>query len=98
VGVKVVMARLRPKKDEDIKKALSNLPPYYDESDILREALRQFLFGHKGRIPQLLGSQVFVEEKNSNVAVTIDQKVQLEQIETDDEDELEAALNKFITE
>lgn len=98
MGVKVVMARLRPKKDEDIQKALSNLPSYYDESDILREALRQFLFGHKGRVPQLLGSQVLVEREKNEVAETIDQEAQLERMETDVENILEATLDKFITE
>lgn len=57
-----VIARLRPVKDDDIKSAMSKLPIYYDEADIVRESLRQFLFGHHGREPRLLGSQVFKEK------------------------------------
>lgn len=96
MGSKLISARLRPKKDDDIKTALGKLPAYYDESDIVREALRQFLFSHKGRAPQLLGSQVY---EDSERIVEVNEEVVLEKLNPiDDELDLEANLNKFITE
>ncbi|KAF6565274.1 hypothetical protein G9G63_08930 [Paenibacillus sp. EKM202P] len=64
MGKKLISARLRNGKDDDLKKALSKLPIYYDESDIVREALRQFLFGHKGRKPEILGSKVVIDDED----------------------------------
>lgn len=96
MGSKLISARLRPKKDDDIKIALSKLPAYYDESDIVREALRQFLFSHKGRAPQLLGSQVYEE---SATGIDDEDTITLEKVDSiDGELDLEANLNKFITE
>ncbi|MBT2760007.1 hypothetical protein [Paenibacillus sp. ISL-20] len=90
MGKKVVIARLRPGKDDDIRKALKELPPYYDESDILREALRQFLFGHEGRPPTLIGSQVYSSQQPKEDDIT------LEKIEFDSD--LDENLDGFIKE
>ncbi|QWU14193.1 hypothetical protein SAMN04487895_101483 [Paenibacillus sophorae] len=43
--MEVVKARLRKGKDEDIKEGMMNLPPHYDHSDVVRDALRLLLFG-----------------------------------------------------
>jgi Arc/MetJ-type ribon-helix-helix transcriptional regulator len=97
VGVKVVIARLRPKKDDDIRQALSELPSYYDESDVIREALRQFLFSHKGRIPLLLASRI--ENENNDKLVdesSRDEKMVLERVLDEEDDDLEAALDNLI--
>jgi Arc/MetJ-type ribon-helix-helix transcriptional regulator len=103
MGKSIVSARLRPNKDDDIRKALGKIPVYYDESDIVREALRQFLFSHKGRTPQLLGSQVYKEDENVKDINKDDEVVEencaLERVEsTVDIDDLESNLDKFITE
>lgn len=91
MGKKVIIARLRPVKDDDLRIALGKLPPYYDESDIVREALRQFLFSHEGRQPVLMGSQVV---RNVQVEDTTD--IRLER--NDEEIDLEGNLDNFIKE
>ncbi|MCM3257135.1 hypothetical protein M3664_04970 [Paenibacillus lautus] len=91
MGKKVVIARLRENKDDDLRDALDNMPPYYDESDIVREALRQFFFGHEGRQPVLMGSQV-----NSKVVVEDAVDIVLER--SDEEFDLEGNLDNFIKE
>lgn len=98
MGVKVVIARLRPKKDDDIRNALSKLPSYYDESDIIREALRQFLFGHKGRTPQLQGSQIEIKNNEYQLnGIPENEKFVLEKVSSEEEDDdLEEALDKLI--
>ncbi|MFI2856962.1 hypothetical protein ACH6EH_07450 [Paenibacillus sp. JSM ZJ436] len=91
MGKKVIIARLRPNKDDDLRKALNNLPPYYDESDIVREALRQFLFSHEGRQPSFIGSQVY-----RNTPVEGVEDIALER--SDEEFDLESNLDSFIKE
>ena len=88
-------ARLRPGKDDDIKKAIDSLPVYYDESDIVREALRQFLFSHEGRQPLILGSQIFKLE-NKSVTITKDEMEMNSTVEIIEEDDLDAKLDDFL--
>ncbi|OMD76906.1 hypothetical protein [Paenibacillus odorifer] len=102
MGKNIVSARLRPNKDDDIRKALGKIPVYYDESDIVREALRQFLFSHRGRTPQLLGSQVYKEDDDVDKLEKVEDKkegnIVLEVVETSvDIEELESNLDLFIT-
>jgi len=93
VGKQHVIARLRPVKDDDIRLAMSKLPVYYDEADIVREALRQFLFSHTGREPIIKGVQIFNEtsthEQNKQEDVDIDR--------FEEEDDLDAKLNGFLS-
>ena len=91
--MKILRARLRKHKDKDLQEAMSKIPIYYDQSDIIREALRQFLFGHQGREPQLLGSEIMKDIGK----VEEEELVELEEIELTDED-LEAKLDEFILE
>lgn len=88
MGKRIVSARLRDKKDDDIRKALSALPVYYDESDIVREALRQFLFSHKGRKPEILGSQIELDMPDELAK-------ELELIDSSEES-LDKSLDEFI--
>ncbi|MEC4565554.1 hypothetical protein L8C07_06310 [Paenibacillus sp. CMAA1739] len=90
MGKKVISARLRDGKDEDLKEALKKLPVYYDESDIVREALRQFLFGHKGRKPEILGSKVLIEEEIDT------NRVELEEVDCISQLDLDKSLDEFI--
>lgn len=93
---KIVRARIRDKKDADLREALAKIPIYYDESDIIREALRQFLFGHKGRKPQILAEDIIDE-----MLVMNEKKFELEEdeeefvlVETDiSDEELESKLD-----
>lgn len=92
-----MIARLRPKKDDDIRLALSRLPSHYDESDVIREALRQFLFSHKGRIPQLFGRQPETENNDINpLNKNPEKEIHLERVMDEEDDDLEAALDNFI--
>lgn len=43
--MEVIQARLRPKRDDDLKKAFMELPEHMDKADIIREAMRQYFFG-----------------------------------------------------
>ncbi|WP_029517898.1 hypothetical protein [Paenibacillus polymyxa] len=72
------------------KKALSKLPVYYDESDIVREALRQFLFGHKGRKPEILGSKVAIDDE------LVVNKEELEEVDFISQSDLDKSLDDFI--
>lgn len=87
MGKRAVIARLRPKKDDDIKRALEQLPRYIDESDIVRAALRKFLFGQDSNIT--LGK---IDLKAQSDEQMIIEPTPLE----DDDDELEANIDKFI--
>ncbi|MWV44792.1 hypothetical protein GRF59_14320 [Paenibacillus sp. HJL G12] len=91
--VKIIRTRLRKHKDKDLQEAMSKIPIYYDQSDIMREALRQFLFGHLGRKPQLLGSEIMKCAED----IGEEELVKLEEVEITDED-LEAKLDEFILE
>lgn len=97
MGKQHVIARLRPIKDDDIRLAMSKLPVYYDEADIVREALRQFLFSHTGREPIIKGVQIFKEtsihEQDKQEGVTI-ADVDIDRFE--EEDDLDAKLNDFL--
>ncbi|KAF6630682.1 hypothetical protein ACWA2B_09920 [Paenibacillus sp. CMM36] len=90
MGKKLVSARLRNGKDDDLKIALSKLPIYYDESDIVREALRQFLFGHKGRKPEILGSKVVIDDE------LVVNKEELEEVDFISQSDLDKSLDDFI--
>ncbi|MEK4427641.1 hypothetical protein MHB54_00125 [Paenibacillus sp. FSL M7-0802] len=90
MGKKLVSARLRSGKDDDLKIALSKLPVYYDESDIVREALRQFLFGHKGRKPEILGSKVVIDDE------LVVNKEELEEVDFISQSDLDKSLDDFI--
>ncbi|MGM1044715.1 MAG: hypothetical protein ACQEXX_01075 [Bacillota bacterium] len=94
MGKIIVSARLRPKKDDDLRKALDNLPPYYDESDVVREALRQFLFSHKGRKPLIMGSQVFDESSITDE----EDSIVVEQVVNESDNDLDNNLDSFIAE
>ncbi|MDP9675393.1 Arc/MetJ-type ribon-helix-helix transcriptional regulator [Paenibacillus jamilae] len=91
MGKKLISARLRNGKDDDLKKALSKLPVYYDESDIVREALRQFLFGHKGRKPKILGSKVAIDDED-----VMDTNILLEEDDSISQSDLDKSLDDFI--
>ena len=56
-----VRARLRKGKDDDLKRAFSKIPDHYDQSYIVREALRQFFFSSDGRVPLFTTEQLFNE-------------------------------------
>ncbi|MFS0855321.1 hypothetical protein [Paenibacillus taichungensis] len=98
MGKQHVIARLRPLKDDDIRLAMDKLPIYYDEADIVREALRQLLFGHTGREPMIKGVQLFSEttitelDKQDQVIM---EDVTLNNAE--ENDDLDAKLNEFLT-
>ncbi len=98
MAIKTVMARLRKKKDDDLKLALSNSPIYYDESDIIREALRQFYFGHTGREPLFRGDQLLYTINNETADVDDEpEDIQLDKVELNDvDDDLESNLDKVI--
>lgn len=98
---KIVRARIRDMKDADLREALAKIPIYYDESDIIREALRQFLFGHKGRKPQIVAEDILDEtivmnqkkiELEDDDGNEDDEEVVLEEVDISDE-ELEAKLD-----
>jgi len=93
---KIVRARIRDIKDADLREALAKIPIYYDESDIVREALRQFLFGHKGRKPQILAEDIIDESilmsERTNELEDDEDEVVLEKVDISDE-ELEAKLD-----
>ncbi|WP_211747901.1 hypothetical protein [Paenibacillus sp. Marseille-Q4541] len=52
-------AKLRKGKDEDLKQAFSKIPNHYDQSYIVREALRQFFFTREGRTPLFYAEQLY---------------------------------------
>ncbi|WP_440109932.1 hypothetical protein [Paenibacillus sp. QZ-Y1] len=98
MGKQHVIARLRPVKDDDIRLAMSKLPVYYDEADIVREALRQFLFSHTGREPIIKGVQVFKEtatHKSDKREGVVMEDVDISRFE--DEDDLDTKLNDFLS-
>lgn len=97
MGKQHVIARLRPIKDDDIRSAMSQLPVYYDEADIVREALRQLLFGHTGREPLIRGVQLSKVETTTDFKTT-EQAVNEDVIlhNSDDDDDLDAKLNDFL--
>lgn len=100
MALKTVIARLRNKKDDDLREAISKSPIYYDESDIVREALRQFYFGHTGREPLFKGEQLFIPNNKSielpqEREIDVDPVGELERVNSDDDD-LESNLDKFI--
>lgn len=98
MGKQHVIARLRPIKDDDIRSAMSKLPVYYDEADIVREALRQFLFGHTGREPMIKGIQVFKEASYTSTDIQEDAIIkEADVIEFEENDDLDAKLNNFLT-
>lgn len=94
MGKKVVIARLRPGKDDDIRQALKEIPSYFDESDILRAALRQFLFGHREVQPLLVGNQDVTTQHRH---VEYDEDIPLIRSKEDDDD-LDGKLDDFIKE
>ncbi|MBX4152319.1 hypothetical protein [Paenibacillus lautus] len=94
MGKKVIIARLRPGKDDDIRQALQELPPYHDESDILRAALRQFLFGHREIQPLLVRNQ---DSSTHDMQTEYSEDFSLSQIKTDNDD-LDEKLDDFIKE
>lgn len=57
--VEYARAKLRKNKDDDLKQAFSKIPNSYDQSDIVREALRQFFFTCEGREPLFSPKQLF---------------------------------------
>ncbi|WP_431785953.1 hypothetical protein [Paenibacillus lactis] len=93
MGKKVIIARLRPGKDDDIRQALKKLPSYHDESDILRAALRQFLFGENQ--PLLVGKQIATTQVRQDEEYV--ESIPLRRIDTDDDD-LDEKLDDFIKE
>lgn len=98
MGKQHVIARLRPLKDDDIRLAMDKLPIYYDEADIVREALRQLLFGHTGREPMIKGVQLFTETTITELGKqdqVIMEDVSLNNAE--ENDDLDAKLNEFLT-
>ncbi|WP_181429817.1 hypothetical protein [Paenibacillus illinoisensis] len=87
---------MRELKDDDLKEAIANSPIYYDESDIVREALRQFYFGHTGREPLFRGEQLFnVNNKLADLPNKVE-VLQLERVSDYDDDDLERNLDNFI--
>lgn len=92
MGKKVVIARLRPKKDDDIKTALETLPEYYDESDIVREALRLFFFGNNEIQPK----NIVTYQSNLHKTLKQEEDVVVKKVDNIDEDELEGNLDSFI--
>ena len=92
MGKKVVIARLRPKKDDDIKTALESLPEYYDESDIVREALRQYFFGNSGLLPGI----IITDRPNLNKTLNEDVVIVAQKVDETEDDELEDNLDSFI--
>lgn len=101
MGKQHVIARLRPNKDDDIRMALSKLPVYYDEADIVREALRQFLFSHTGREPLIKDAQVFkatpINELDKQNSLIIDDIENMNLDDSDDAEELDKKLDNFLT-
>lgn len=93
MGKKVVIARLRPGKDDDIRQALKEIPSYFDESDILRAALRQFLFGENQSL--LVGNQIAGTQVRQNEKYI--ESIPLSRIDTEDDD-LDEKLDDFIKE
>lgn len=90
MGKRVVIARLRPKKDDDIRDALNLLPSYIDESDVVRAALRMLLLGQKWNLSPL-------ELPNQQTSTRVEDVVtKIEADDIDDEDELESNLDNFI--
>lgn len=55
-------ARLRKGKDNDLINAFRKVPSHYDQSYIVREALRQFFFAAEGRVHLFTPQQLFNEE------------------------------------
>lgn len=47
-----VSFKLRPGRDDDIAQALARIPTYFDRSDVLRDALRQY-YNLEGTRPEL---------------------------------------------
>lgn len=101
MALKTVIARLRNLKDDDLREAMENSPIYYDESDIVREALRQFFFGHTGREPLFRGEQLLYKIESNTSALPQPNETELEsahelEIVEIDDDDLESNLDKFI--
>lgn len=98
-------AKLRKNKDDDLKHAFSNIPNSYDQSDIVREALRQFFFTCEGRVPlftpeQLFNSITSVKPQHrshirENDLVFEGTTIQLEKVE-DDEVDLDKAIDSIL--
>lgn len=90
MGKRVVIARLRPKKDDDIREALNLLPDYIDESDVVRAALRMLLLGQKWNLGPF-------EMSKQQTPIRVEEEViRIEVNSIDDEDELESNLDNFI--
>lgn len=87
-------ARLRPKKDDDLIKAWSSLPPHKDKSDIVREALRLFFFGvhpTPNNIIQASEKHIVLAEEKEFAVEEIEQIIN----EQDYEDRFDELLNSF---
>lgn len=87
--MEIVKARLRKGKDDDIKEGLKNLPPYYDHSDFVRDALRLLLFG--GNVSSSISGKPVLNNLNSDEDATFS----LEDKEISDE-EIELKLNGLL--
>lgn len=93
-------AKLRKGKDEDIKFAFSRVPNHYDQSYIVREALRQFFFTCEGRVPLFTPDELFNKERvvmpqhRSHRGAELKPNMEIVQLERIDEDEVD--LDKAI--
>ncbi|GAV11463.1 hypothetical protein [Paenibacillus sp. NAIST15-1] len=81
--VKVIQARLRPKRDDDLKKAFMELPDHVDKADIIREAMRQYFFGG-GLKNNAVNNIKLVNDDSSSIMIN---KVE------DSDDDLDAKLD-----
>lgn len=94
-------AKLRKNKDDDLKQAFSKIPNSYDQSDIVREALRQFFFTIEGRVPlftpeQLFNSSTIVKPQHRSYIKDVELKVNTATIQLEKIEEEEVDLDKAI--
>lgn len=55
--VEIIRVRLRKNKDDDLRSAFEDLPNHVDKSVIIRDALRQYLFGENKSKPVVVRSK-----------------------------------------
>jgi hypothetical protein len=98
-----LQARIRPGKDDDLAKELGNLPPSFDDSDLIRIALRAYLLGQNQAAASTYQQPISkpdpeVPQRTSPVATIgkLDTEgLDLETKEVNDDD-LEANIDKYL--
>lgn len=86
--MEIVKARLRKGKDDDIREGMKNLPPYYDHSDFVRDAIRLKLQSINPNSNNTKCSKDVNEENDTT-------ELYLKKMELSDE-EAEIKLNKLL--